>query len=125
MIFHIAIIDQNETYRESLRILLSQVKDFRIVLVSGDGDCLFGSDNFPIHVLLLDSSFGKEKCAAITSEAEAQWGSIKTLILATFREDSDPNCETSEIILKNSDKKEFEREIKRIMAINIALNQVH
>jgi DNA-binding NarL/FixJ family response regulator len=111
---NIAIIDKNEIYRESLKTVLEQINDFRVVFSTGDCNCLKMPGNLPIWVMMLDDSFGKEQCQELVIEAEAKWKSIKTLILAMYKEELNMDFGNVPVILKSSGKMEFEKRIRKL-----------
>jgi len=87
MIIHIAIIDQNEIYRESLKTLLEQIEGFRVVLVSGDFNCSFNLLNNPVEVLLIDNSICNQKSDELIFKVSSKRKSIKVLALAMYNEE--------------------------------------
>jgi DNA-binding NarL/FixJ family response regulator len=116
MTINIAIIDKNEIFRESLKILLEQIEGFSVIVDANDCNFLNFSDTIPpIQVLLLDNSFGKEKCTVWMKETLAQWKSVKTLMLATYKEELGFGSMDTEVILKSSGKKEFEYSINKLI----------
>jgi DNA-binding NarL/FixJ family response regulator len=119
MAVNIAIIDQNEIYRESLKTLLEQIEGFRVVLVSGDFNCSFNLLNNPVEVMLIDNSIGKQKCDELIGRALSQGNSIKTLMLAMYRDELILDYGNIDVILKNSGKKEFEGRIRELIKPNI------
>ncbi|TSA27058.1 MAG: DNA-binding response regulator [Bacteroidetes bacterium] len=113
---HIAIIDQNKTYRESLKTILEQIEDFRVVHDSPDGKCFNGSDDIPVHILMIDGSMSKGKCSELVQNTLTSSISIKTIVLAMFNEELDYDYGKTEVMLKSSSKREFELRIKKMMA---------
>ncbi len=112
---NIAIIDQNETFRESLKTLLEQISDFRVVVDTDDGNFLKTPNTVPIQVLLIDNSIGKEKCNEFIQNTMLKSKSVKSLILTMYREDLVFCADRTDIILKNSSKKDFENRIKNLI----------
>jgi DNA-binding NarL/FixJ family response regulator len=116
MTINIAIIDRNEIFRESLKILLEQIEGFSVIMDANSCDHLNISNTIsPIQVLLIDSSLGKEECTVWMNETVAQWKSVKTLMLATYKEELGFGLVDTEIILKSSGKKEFEYRINKLI----------
>ena len=115
MAINIAIIDQNETYRKSLKTLLEQIEGFRVVFDSGDFNCGSNFYNNLLEVMLIDSSIGKQKCGELIVEALSQRNSIKVLMLAVYREELTLDYGNVAIILKSSGKKEFESRIRELV----------
>jgi DNA-binding NarL/FixJ family response regulator len=116
MSINIAIIDKNEIFRESLKVLLEQIEGFSVIVEANDCNFLNFSDTIPpIQVLLLDNSFGKEKCTAWINETLVQLKSVKTLMLATYKEELGFSSMDTEVILKSSGKKEFEYSINKLI----------
>ena len=113
---NIALIDQHTTYRESLKMVLEQINDFHVVLDSSDGNWDNSVTDIPIHLLIIDGSMGKEKCSKMINHALTKWKSIKTLILAMYKEEMEYDYKNAEVMLKSSLKREFEEKIKKMMA---------
>ncbi len=113
---NIALIDQHTTYRESLKMVLEQIDGFHVVLDSSDANWVNAVADIPVDLMIIDGSMGKEKCSMMMNHAITKWKSIKTLILAMYREDLEYNYEHAEVMLKSSVKKEFEEKIKKMMA---------
>ena len=113
---NIALIDQHTTYRESLKMVLEQIDGFHVVLDSSDANWVNAVADIPVHLMIIDGSMGKEKCSMMMNHAIIKWKSIKTLILAMYREDLEYNYEHAEVMLKSSVKREFEEKIKEMMA---------
>ena len=113
---NIALIDQHTTYRESLKMVLEQIDGFHVVLDSSDANWVNAVADIPVDLMIIDGSMGKEKCSMMMNHAITKWKSIKTLILAMYREDLEYNYEHAEVMLKSSVKREFEEKIKNMMA---------
>jgi DNA-binding NarL/FixJ family response regulator len=111
---NIAIIDQNRTFRESLKTLLEQIQDFRVVLDSGEDSCLRNPCNDPVQVMLIDNAMGREKCNELIDEAISQFNHLKALILTMFKDELNLDSGKAEVMLKCSSKKEFENRIKKL-----------
>ena len=116
MTINIAIIDRNEIFRESLKILLEQIEGFSVIMDAANCVNLNISNTIPpIQVLLIDSSFGKEECNFRMNEEPVQSKTVKTLMLATYKEELGFGMVDTEIILKSSGKKEFEYRINKLI----------
>jgi len=112
---NIAIIDQNETYRKSLKMVLEQVEGFHVVLESGEYSCLKGDDEITIQVLLINYSPGNRKCAEQISEASMNRNFLKSLILVMYKDELNLDFDEADVILKSSSKKEFEKRIRELV----------
>jgi DNA-binding NarL/FixJ family response regulator len=110
---NIVIIEQNKTYRESLKTALSQVNDFKVVFDAGDNRFLETISNVQVNLLLLDYSFGEVKCNETITAALSIWPAVRFLFLTNYKEECDLNfSKADKAILKNSSKKEFEDKIR-------------
>lgn len=116
---NIAIIDQNITYRESLKTVLDQVDGFRVVLDSPDGTWVKTENEKPVQMIIMDGSIGNDKCKEIMNQASETGMSFKTLILAMFKEELDYDYGNAAVMLKSSGKNEFVRKIKSILEVDI------
>jgi DNA-binding NarL/FixJ family response regulator len=116
MTIDIAIIDHNDIYRESLKILLEQINGFHVVYISGNGENMENYRNLPVRVILLDDGLGKEKCSELIIKAEKLWESVSILFLAMYKGEVVPGTRPGRFILKSSDKKEFEKKIRLSVA---------
>jgi len=114
---NIAIIDRNDTHRKSLKTILEQVEGFRVVLDSGDSSTLRNTANNPVQVALIDIGFGREKCMELISEAYGRDDFYKIIMLVMFRDELKLDFGKAGIMLKSSDKKEFENRIKGIVSV--------
>ena len=85
-------------------------------MVSSDANWVNAVADIPVDLMIIDGSMGKEKCSMMMNHAITKWKSIKTLILAMYREDLEYNYEHAEVMLKSSVKREFEEKIKNMMA---------
>jgi DNA-binding NarL/FixJ family response regulator len=116
---NIAIIDQNITYRESLKTLLEQVDGFRVVLDSPDGTWVKTANENPVQMIIMDGSIGNEKCKELMNQASETGISSKTLILAMYKEELDDDFGTATVMLKSSGKNEFVSRIKSMLEIDV------
>ena len=81
---------------------------------------LEGIKNIQVHMILLDYSFGKVKCNETINKAISLWPAVKFLLLTNYKEECNFNSiKTSDVILKNSTKKEFEYKIKKQQSMEI------
>ncbi len=115
---NIAIIDQNLTYRESLKTLLEQVDGFRVVLDSPDGAWVKTTNENPVQMIIMDGSIGNEKCKELMNQASETGISSKTLILAMFKEELDFDFGNAAVMLKSSGKNEFVKRIKSMLDVD-------
>jgi DNA-binding NarL/FixJ family response regulator len=111
---NIAIIDQNRTFRESLKTLLDQIQDFRVVFDTGETNYLESLPQNAVHVLLVDNTMGREKCNELIDEALSQSNHLKALILAMYKDELNFDFGKADVMLKCSSKKEFENRIKKL-----------
>ena len=110
---NIVIIEQNKTYRESLKTALCQVNDFKVVFDADNS--LFPETicHVPVNLLLIDYDLGEAACNETIAKARSVWPSARILYLTNYKEECDLNfTKTEEAILKNSSKKEFEDKIR-------------
>lgn len=111
---NIAIIEQNRTYRESLKVMLEQIKDFHVVLVSSQDRSLVVYNGAPVQVVLYDASIHPDQWSETTRAALATGIPYKVLLLAMFREELIA-CNHPDKMLKSAGKSEFESRIKRMI----------
>ncbi|MBN3034970.1 MAG: hypothetical protein JW861_05245 [Bacteroidales bacterium] len=111
---NIAIIDQNRTYRESLKTMLEQIEGFRVVLISSDDGCLSTKDGVRAQIVLFDYNIPPTRWSEVTKIALATGMPYKILLLTMFREEF-VACNYTDKMLKSSGKSEFEFQIKRMM----------
>ncbi len=110
---NIVIIEQNTIYRKSLKTVLSQIDDFKIVFDSDNGDYLDQIPSAHIDLILLDFSIEKTECNEIINKAIARWQLVKIILLVYFKEDWKNNLRgVTDFIFKNSTKKEFVNKIR-------------
>ena len=119
----IAVIDQNQTFRESLKTLLEQIPEFKVTIHSGDKtECLNGEST---EILLLDDSIGENRCRAIIEESLSRNKLLKIIILTLDYLSPDPGYGGAPVMLKNSGKKEFEYRIRTLLADNLQIDQTN
>ncbi|MEI8202213.1 MAG: response regulator [Bacteroidota bacterium] len=110
---NIVIIEQNTIYRKSLKTVLSQIDDFKIVFDSDNGDYLDQIPSLDIDLILLDFSIEKMECDEIIKKAIARWKAVKIILLLQFKEESiNKLIGVTDIIFKTSTKKDFENKIR-------------
>jgi len=112
---NIAIIDQNEIFRTSLKTLLEQIEGFSVVMNTGYYGFPGRRCSAPIQVLLIDDGLGKEKCDKVLQEIHQKNGQARSLTLVMFEDDLNAHENQPDLILKSSCKKEFEERIKRLI----------
>jgi DNA-binding NarL/FixJ family response regulator len=115
---NIAIIDQNETYRRSLKTILGQVEGFSVVLDSRQCSQLENSATYPFQVVFLDISLGRDKCIELVSEISAKSEHIRIIVLVMYRDELGIDFGKAITMLKNSGKKEFENCINDMLNNN-------
>jgi DNA-binding NarL/FixJ family response regulator len=109
---NIAIIDPNEIFRESLKIMLEQIDGFRVILETNDCNRFKTMVDSPVQVLLIDNGIGADKQNELIADASRQGINTKSLVLTTFKEDLPTGTGRNNSILKISGKKEFETRIR-------------
>ena len=112
---NIVIIEENKIFRESLKTALNQIPDFEVVFDADNNRYPEEISNIPVNLILIDYSAGKNKCSETMNKALLVWGTtVKFLFLTDYEEVCAINgIKTSDIILKNSSKKEFENKIRK------------
>lgn len=113
---NIALIERNTIHRESLSTLLGQIDGLQVVIESGDGAWIRGFSGPPIHLLILDGSFGREICTDMIKQSSSLGMKVKALILVMFREELTHDYESGWVMLKSSGKSELASAINHIMA---------
>jgi DNA-binding NarL/FixJ family response regulator len=110
---NIVIIEQNKTYRESLKTALSQVNDFKVVFDAGDNRFPETISNVQVNLLLLDYSFGEVKCNETITAALSIWPAVRFLLMTNYKEECNyDSIKTTDFISKTLSKKEFEEKIR-------------
>lgn len=111
---NIVIIDLNKIFRESLKTVLDQISDFNVIFDSDNPGSLEEISNVQVHFILLDYSLGKARCNETIGTATSLWPAVNFLFLTNDKEDCIfENGKISDIVLKNSSKKEFEIKIRK------------
>jgi len=110
---NIVIIEQNKIYRESLKVALDQIYDFNVVCDVENISYPEDLSHADINLILIDFSFGKNRCNEIMNKTLSVWPGVRFLLLADYKQEciihKDKSCD---IILKNSSKEEFEIKIR-------------
>ena len=110
---NIVIIEQNKTYRESLKTALCQVNDFKVVFDANNSLFPETINKVQVNLLLIDYDLGEATCNETITKARSVWPDARILYLTNYKEECDLNfTKTEEAILKNSSKKEFEDKIR-------------
>jgi DNA-binding NarL/FixJ family response regulator len=116
---NIVIIDQNKIFRESLKTVLDQIPDFKVILDMDNTGSLEDINNIEVHLILLDYSLGKGTCNEAIGKVNSLWPAAKCLLLTSYTEEYNFNeIHTAEIILKNATKKEFENRIRKQQSVS-------
>jgi DNA-binding NarL/FixJ family response regulator len=110
----VSIIDQNEIFRESLKMLLAQIPGFDVAILPDANNYTKSLVEESHEVLLLDDSMGQDRCRAIISELHSQNKSLKIIILTLDHQSPEPDYGETVIMLKYSGKKVFEHMIKSL-----------
>jgi DNA-binding NarL/FixJ family response regulator len=120
---NIVIIEQNKIFRESLKTALDQIPDLKVVFDTDNPGSLESLDNIQVHLILIDYNLGKVKCNETMNNAISLWPDVKFLLLTTYKEECNLNgIKATDVLLKNSSKKEFEYKIKTITNGNQQFN---
>jgi len=114
---HIAIIDQNRIFRESLRVILEQVEGFRVIHDSSDGSSLRNREDLGVQLLILDSRLPAENYRDLLQRHDPEDVQFKILRLAMFREELDAGDGEVEVMLKSSGKQELVNRIKNMTGL--------
>ena len=119
---NIIIIEQNIIYRESLKTALSQVNGFNVVFETDNGSFPETLHPVQVNLILIDYDFGETKCTETMLKALSIWPTVRFLFLTNYREEFlFESINTTDIILKNSSKKEFERRIRELVGSQISV----
>lgn len=112
---NIIIFEQNKVFRESLKTVLDQIQDFNIFMDTESDNCPETIYKEDIHLIILDSCLGKNKCHEIITKAVNYWPAVKLLFMINYKEEC-YNWENYNIdyIFKNSTKKEYEDKIRQL-----------
>jgi hypothetical protein len=111
---NIAIIDKNETFCDSLKIILEQVEDFKVKIYNSENSFSGNDIGFVPDVLLLDTGFGKERCKQISKKVYGTKWPDKILLMVMFKDELYLDFYNTPMILKSSCAKEFENRIREL-----------
>jgi len=110
---NIVIIEQNKTYRESLKTALCQVNDFKVVFDADNSRFPENISHTQVNLLLIDYDLGEATCIETITKARSVWPTVRFLFLTNYKEEWNLNfTKAEEAILKTSSKKEFEDKIR-------------
>jgi len=120
---NIAIIENNNLYREGLKIALNQILDFKIVFDTDNLSSFFQCiDNYDFQIVLLDFNYYQTENIQKILELSP---TIKILILSNYTEkcffDKQINTQLLDFIPKCSCKNTFEQKIIKLLNINEVL----
>jgi len=115
----IAIIEKNNVYRESLKTVLNQINDFKVVLNCSECPEFYQILNLiNFNVLLLDYNIGKDKCLESIRKIKQINPEIKIIVLTDFLQTcyykQFINSGADAVIYKNSSKMSMETQIRNI-----------
>lgn len=116
---NIAIIDKNEIFSDSLKMLLEQVVDFKVKVFNPEISFSINDIGFVPDVLLLDTGFGKEKCKQISGNVCGTKWPDKTLMMVMFKDEFYLDFYDSPMILKSSCAREFENRIRELVKLEM------
>jgi DNA-binding NarL/FixJ family response regulator len=110
---NIVIIEKNKIFRESLKTALNQISGFKVVCDTENISYLQDFTNIDINLILIDYSFGKNRCNEIMNKIHSVWPEVRFLLLADYKQECNIHKDKScDIILKNSSKEEFKIKIR-------------
>lgn len=110
----IIIADPNETYCRSLKTLLEQIDDFRVVQVSSAPATRMPPFSRDADIMLLETGLYEECRNGPGKGSGTDPGSLPFLLLAMYPDDLEYARGEAEVILKKAGKREFERQIRRV-----------
>jgi DNA-binding NarL/FixJ family response regulator len=122
---NIAIVEQSKPYRESLKILLNQIPDFRVVLdTDNHSDFLKFLITGQIDILFLDFEYIETGNTEIMLNYSKSFPTSKIIVLSSSLEicryETILQTYQLDVMLKNSKKQDFENHI--IEAVNKRLS---
>ena len=114
---NIAIVEQSKPYRESLKILLNQIPDFRVVFdTDNNSDFLQFLKTDSIDIVFLDFEFIETKGSKIILDYSNSLPLTKIIVLSNSLEicryENNIQNYRLDLMLKNSKKKDFENHIR-------------
>ena len=114
---NIAIVEQSKPYRESLKILLNQIPDFRVVFdTDNNSDFLQFLKTDSIDIVFLDFEFIETKGSKIILDYSNSLPLTKIIVLSNSLEicryETIIQTHCLDVMLKNSQKKDFENHIR-------------
>jgi DNA-binding NarL/FixJ family response regulator len=113
---NIVIVELNKIFRESLKTALNQIPDFEVVFDSDNNGYFDNLSDQQIQLVLIDNNMTNNKCNDIKNKALALWPEVKFLLMTNYKNE-EYNIEinkSTNVILKNSSKKEFEDKIREL-----------
>ncbi|MEI6142959.1 MAG: response regulator [Mariniphaga sp.] len=114
---NIAIVEQSKPYRESLKILLNQIPDFRVVFdTDNHSDFLKFLITGQIDILFLDFEYIETRGIEIMLNYSNSFPTSKIIVLSysleICRYETILQTYRLDVMLKNSTKKEFDKHIR-------------
>lgn len=114
---NIAIVEQNKLYRESLKTLLNQTADFRVVLDTGDdAELMKFAETTPADIVFFGFECIETQCQKKILEFTKLYPQTKIIILTPSLEicryESIIQTYGLDVMLKNSTKKDFDLHIR-------------
>ena len=117
---NIAIVEQSKPYRESLKILLNQIPDFRVVFdTDNHSDFLKFLITGQIDILFLDFEYIETRGIEIMLNYSNSFPTSKIIVLSysleICRYETILQTYRLDVMLKNSTKKEFDKHIRETL----------
>lgn len=114
---NIAIIENNNLYRESLKTALNQIVDFKVVFDTDNINSFFQIiQSYDFQIILLDFNFYQND---IITKIQILFPDTKILILSNFSEKCFFENSLFDYIPKCSNKSFFAQKIRKLLKINI------
>jgi len=111
---NIAIIDKNEIFSDSLKIMLEQVADFNVNVYKTEFGLDRDESGFVPDVLLLDAEFGTNRSKEVLEKENGAVWQKKTLMMVMFKDDFSFDSFNFPMILKSSSAKDFENKVREL-----------
>lgn len=111
---NIAIIDKNEIFSDSLKIMLEQVADFNVNVYKTEFGLYRDESGFVPDVLLLDAEFGTNRSKEVLEKENGAVWQKKTLMMVMFKDDFSFDSFNFPMILKSSSAKDFENKVREL-----------